>query len=135
VVEVIGKRRWKEIALRWRERDVLVVAEAVGTAPLFALGRGAVGVHPVLRLTPPRVLEGIDPKVLLVGHGALVETDAAASLRTALARSRSDIPRLLLSLPGAVRGRLWKTRIAATSKGITREMSDETGLPGPPPVG
>jgi hypothetical protein len=69
-----------------------------------ALGRGAVGVHPVLRLTPPRVLVGIDPGMLLVGHGAPVETDAAASLRTALARSRSDIPRLLLSIPGVLRG-------------------------------
>jgi len=106
VVEVIKNKRWKDPPLRWRERDALVVAEAVGTAPLFALGRGAVGVHPVLRLTPPRVLEGIDPGMLLVGHGAPLETDAAASLRTALARSRSDIPRLLLSIPGAVRGRL-----------------------------
>ena len=106
VVEVIKNKRWKEVALRWRERDALVVAEAVGTAPLFALGRGAVGVHPVLRLTPPKALKGIDPGMLLVGHGAPVETDAAAGLRTALARSRSDIPRLLLSIPGAVRGRL-----------------------------
>jgi hypothetical protein len=43
--------------------------------------------------------------MLLVGHGAPVKTDEAASLRTALARSRSDIPRLLLSIPGALRGR------------------------------
>jgi hypothetical protein len=105
VIEVIGRHRWKEVALHWRERDVLVVAEAVGTAPLFALGRGEVGVHPVLRLTPPKVLEGIDPKVLLVGHGAPVTSNAGGSLRDAIARSRSDIPRLLLSLPGAIRGR------------------------------
>jgi hypothetical protein len=106
VVEVIKKHRWKEVALRWREQDALIVAEAVGTAPLFALGRGAVGVHPLLRLTPPKALEGIDPGMLLVGHGAPVKSDAAASLKTALARSRTDIPRLLLSLPAAVRGRL-----------------------------
>ena len=105
VTQVIGRRRWKEVALRWRERDALVVAEAVGTAPLFALGRGAVGVHPMLRLTPPKALEGIDPGMLLVGHGAPVRADAAASLRSALARSRSDIPRLLMSIPGALRGR------------------------------
>jgi hypothetical protein len=105
VVEVMRRGRWKEVALRWREQDALVVAEAVGTAPLFALGKGAVGVHPVLRLTPPRALEGIDPKILLVGHGAPVKADAAASLRDAIARSRSDIPRLLLSIPGAMRGR------------------------------
>jgi hypothetical protein len=59
----------------------------------------------VLRLTPPRALEGIDPSVLLVGHGAPVQSDAAGSLRDALARSRSDIPRLLVSIPGAMRGR------------------------------
>jgi hypothetical protein len=105
VIHVIKRRRWKEVALHWRERETLVVAEAVGTAPLFALGRGAVGVHPVLRLTPPHVLEGIDPKVLLVGHGAPVKSNAAGSLNDALARSRSDIPRLLMSLPGAMRGR------------------------------
>jgi hypothetical protein len=105
VIHVIKRRRWKEVALHWRERETLVVAEAVGTAPLFALGRGAVGVHPVLRLTPPRVLEGLDPKVLLVGHGAPVKSSAAASLKDAIARSRSDIPRLLMSLPGAIRGR------------------------------
>jgi hypothetical protein len=105
VIEVIKRRRWKEVALHWRERELVVVAEAVGTAPLFALGKGAVGVHPLLRLTPPRVLEGTDPKVLLVGHGAPVLRNAAQGLEDALARSRSDIPRLLLSLPGAVRGR------------------------------
>src|ERR1700735_940462 len=36
VIEVMRRRRWGEVALRWRERDALVVAEAVGTAPLFA---------------------------------------------------------------------------------------------------
>jgi hypothetical protein len=105
VIPVIGRRRWREVALHWRERELLVVAEAVGTAPLFALGRGAVGVHPVLRLTPPRALESIKPQVLLVGHGPPVQSDAAEGLRQALARSRSDIPRLLLSLPGAIRQR------------------------------
>jgi hypothetical protein len=105
VVEVMRRRHWKEVALRWRERDALVVAEAVGTARLFALGRGAVGVHPLLRLTPPRALEGIDPSALLVGHGAPVKSNAAGSLTDAIARSRSDIPRMLVSLPTAVRGR------------------------------
>jgi hypothetical protein len=105
VIEVMRRRRWREIALRWREQDALVVAEAVGTAPLFALGRGAVGVHPMLRLTPPRALEGLDPKVLLVGHGAPVTSNAEGSVKDALARSRSDIPRLLVSIPGAMRGR------------------------------
>ncbi|HEY7933678.1 MAG TPA: hypothetical protein VID48_07620 [Solirubrobacteraceae bacterium] len=105
VISVIQWRRWREIALYWRERDLLVVAEAVGTAPLFALG-GAVGVHPVLRVAPPRALEGLTPLVLLVGHGPALQSDAAEGLRVALERSRSDIPRLLLSLPAAIRQRL-----------------------------
>lgn len=46
VVEVMRRRRWKEIALHWRERDALIVAEAVGTAPLFALGKGRSGCTP-----------------------------------------------------------------------------------------
>jgi hypothetical protein len=44
--------------------------------------------------------------VLLVGHGRSVQRGAAKGLRDALAHARSDIPRLLLGLPGAVRQRL-----------------------------
>ena len=106
VVPVLRWRRWREVALHWRERETLVVAEAVGTAPLFTLGRGTVGVHPVLRLTPSRVLESVAPQLLLVGHGSPLQKHAAEGLRGALARSRSDIPRLLFSLPGAIRQRV-----------------------------
>ena len=53
VIPVIDRMGWKEIALWWEEERALVVAEAVGTAPAFALGR-RVGVHPLLRLLPPR---------------------------------------------------------------------------------
>jgi hypothetical protein len=43
--------------------------------------------------------------MLLVGHGPPIEVDAAAALDDALARSRSDIPRLLTRLPQLLRGR------------------------------
>ena len=103
-VAVISSRAWREVALWWAERETLVVAEAVGTAPPFALGR-RVGVHPMLRLTPPRKqFSPFRPERLLVGHGQAIESGADAALRDALARSRSDMPRLLLSIPNLLRG-------------------------------
>ncbi len=101
---VISNRAWHEVALWWPERETLVVAEAVGTAPPFALGR-RVGVHPMLRLTPPRKqFSRFRPERLLVGHGQAIESGADAALRDALARARSDMPRLLLSIPNLLRG-------------------------------
>jgi hypothetical protein len=103
VVPVISHWGWKEIALWWAEERALVVAEAIGTAPPFALGRRA-GVHPILRLTPPRAqLAGYRPAMLLVGHGEALESDAAAALDDALSHSRSDIPQLLIKLPQLLR--------------------------------
>ena len=105
VVPVLSHQRWKEIALWWPQERALIVAEAVGTAPAFAVGRRA-GVHPLLRLTPPRSqLSAYRPAMLLVGHGPPIEADAAPALDDALARSRSDIPRLLVRLPQLLRAR------------------------------
>jgi hypothetical protein len=103
VVPVLRRWRWHEVALWWERERALIVAEAVGTAPPFAVGR-RVGVHPLLRLTPPRSqLAPYRPSMLLVGHGAPIETDASIALDDALAHSRSDIPRLVASLPQLVR--------------------------------
>ena len=104
VVPVISRRGWNEIALWWEEQQTLVVAEALGTAPAFALGR-PLGVHPLLRLTPPRrSLEGRRPRRILVGHGPPLDTGATPALVGALDRSRADAPRLLLKLPSLLRG-------------------------------
>jgi hypothetical protein len=103
VVPIISRRGWKEVALWWAKERALIVPEAVGTAPVFALGRRA-GVHPILRLTPPRSqLSPYRPEMLLVGHGKTIESDGAAALDDALAHSRSDIPRLLAELPKLLR--------------------------------
>jgi hypothetical protein len=103
-IGVISNRAWREVALWWAGERALVVAEAIGTAPAFALGRRA-GVHPVLRLVPPRKqLSRFQPERLLVGHGEAIESGADAALREALAESRSDLPRLLLSVPKLLRG-------------------------------
>jgi hypothetical protein len=103
VVPVLSRVRWKEVALWWPQTRALIVPEAIGTAPPFALGRRA-GVHPMLRLTPPRAqLSGFEPSMLLVGHGRTIESEAAPALRDALDHSRSDIPRLLIELPRLIR--------------------------------
>jgi hypothetical protein len=104
IISVARRRWWQEVALWWEKQEALIVAEAVGTAPVFALGR-PLGVHPMLRLTPPRVLAspGRRPERLLVGHGAPLESGAAAALDEALANARGDLPRLALRLPSLVR--------------------------------
>lgn len=99
VVPVQGHARWREVALWLPASRTLVVAESVGTAPYFTVGTGAVGVHPMLRLTPPDALRFFAPHHLLVGHGAPVHGDAASDgLPRALDRSRRDLWRL----PGTV---------------------------------
>jgi hypothetical protein len=103
-IPMISNRAWREVALWWADERALVVAEAVGTAPAFALGRRA-GVHPMLRLVPPRKqLSRFQPERLFVGHGEAIESGADAALREALAQSRSDLPQLLLSVPKLLRG-------------------------------
>jgi hypothetical protein len=98
-------RGWRERALWWPEPEVLVVPESIGTAPVFAVGRGPAGVHPMRRLAPPSALRPFLPEHLLVGHGQpLHHGDAAGGLIDALDRSRSDMPRVLLKVPGMVRG-------------------------------
>jgi hypothetical protein len=97
-------RVWREVALWWADERALIVAEAVGTAPAFALGRPA-GVHPMLRAIPPRrQLSRLEPERLFVGHGEAIESGATAALREALASSRRDLPRLLLNIPKLLRG-------------------------------
>ena len=105
VVPIMSRGHWKELALWWPQREALIVAEAIGTAPGFAAGRDA-GVHPMLRLTPPRAqLSPYRPQLLLVGHGKPLTSGAAPALQDALARSRSDIPRLVVKLPSLLLGR------------------------------
>ena len=102
-VRVVSNRAWREVALWWPGERALVVPEAIGTVRAFALGRRA-GVHPMLRLTPPRKqLSQFRPERLFVGHGAPIMSGADAALREALARSRSDLPRMVLQVPKLLR--------------------------------
>lgn len=92
---------WQEAALFDSERGTLLVPEAVGTAPYFLAGDERLGVHPMLRLFPPKRLRDFDAKRLLVGHGPGVLDDADAAIRKAIATSRKRAPSAYL---GALKG-------------------------------
>jgi len=99
-------RWWREVALWWRERRVLVCADALGTLRYFRASADRIGVHPVLRLFPPRSLAGLEPERILVGHGEGVAHDAPAALAEALRTSRRRAPgALLAAFSGSRRGR------------------------------
>lgn len=106
VIEIVRRKGWREIALWWQERKTLVVAEAIGTNPFFTGGRGPAGVHLLLRAAPPRrQLGSRDPEHLLVGHGPGVHgPEAAVAVDEALARARTDLPRVLVKLPSLIIG-------------------------------
>jgi hypothetical protein len=90
---------WKEVALWWPERRVLVVGDALGTLRYFRAPGEELGVHPLLRLTPPRVLADLEPDHVLCGHGRGVHgPEAPAALREALATSRRRLPAALAGL-------------------------------------
>ena len=104
VIPVSSWRFWREVALWWPERRVLVCADALGTIPYFRAGAEPIGVHPFLRLFPPRSLRGLAPLHVLVGHGAGRHGEsAAAEVDDALTQARRRIPRWLAGLRRALR--------------------------------
>jgi len=104
VIEIRSQRHWQEIALWWPDPRILVVAEALGTNSFFPIGDDRVGVHALLKPTPPRILGSYEPEHLLVGHGEGVHgAEAAVALRAALSRSRLSTARWGLTLPRRIR--------------------------------
>ena len=95
---VVRSRWWREVGLWWPERRILLVADALGTSPFFRAGDEPAGVHPFLRLRPPRSLRGLEPEHLLVGHGEGVHQQPAV-VENALRTARRRIPRWLVGLP------------------------------------
>lgn len=94
-VPLTTNRLWREVSLFDAESRTLVVPEAVGTNDLFTTGGERLGVHPALRLFPPRErLGSLEPDQILVGHGPGVFDDATGALRAGLRDSRRNAPRL-----------------------------------------
>ena len=104
VIEIKRSKRWQEIALWWPELQVLVTADALGSNPFFTIGDDRLGVHPFLKLTPPRRLRAFEPEHVLVGHGEGVHgPDATIALDQALSRSRLTALRWAAALPFRMR--------------------------------
>lgn len=101
LLRLVWNRAWKEVAFWEPERRVLVVADALGSVGYFTAPGEAIGVHPLLRLRPPRALGELGPEHILCGHGAGVHgPDASRALHEGLASARRRLPRALL---GALR--------------------------------
>jgi hypothetical protein len=103
-VAVPAMKGWREVALWWEAAKTLVVAEAVGTPRYYCAPGRVLGVHPVLRIVrPPKVLLQFAPEHLLFGHGFGLNENATAALRTAISRSRRELPFVLPRLLAAKR--------------------------------
>lgn len=99
-IAVVRNRLWNEVALWWPQRRALIVPEAVGTSRYFRAGDEPVGVHPMMRLVPPRdQLGGLEPLHLLTGHGTGMHgPETPAALAGALANARKRMPNAAISI-------------------------------------
>lgn len=96
-LRMIATPLWQEAALYHDENETLVVSEALGTASYMHTDTERLGVHPALRLLPPRQsFRDFTPERVLVGHGAGVHEHANAALGAALSGSRRRAPALYL---------------------------------------
>ncbi|HVP03253.1 MAG TPA: hypothetical protein VMT10_11830 [Solirubrobacteraceae bacterium] len=93
VVSVVRRRHWHEAALWFAAERTLVCADALANAPGYSAPGEAVGVHPMLRLFPPRVLTTFPAEHLLLGHGEGLHGPAArAGIDAAFAAPVRGLP-------------------------------------------
>jgi hypothetical protein len=92
---IVRSRWWREVALWWPQRRVLVCADAVGTLAYFRAPNEPLGLHPLLRLRPPKALRRVFPEHVLCGHGWGVHDNAAQALHEALRTARRRFPAAL----------------------------------------
>lgn len=103
-VDVMQRKYWRESALWWPETRTLVTADALVTNRFHTGGTAPIGIHILLRLTPPTALGELEPRRVLVGHGeGIVGPGATQDLRDALLSSRRRLPGVLLRMPFAIR--------------------------------
>jgi hypothetical protein len=88
---------WNEAALWLPDRRLLVCADVLGTAEYFLSAAGdPIGVHPLLRLRPPRrALGDLGVESVAVGHGPPLVGAAGPAVERALATARRALPRTL----------------------------------------
>jgi hypothetical protein len=94
LVRIADSRFWRELAAWIPGRRTLVCADALGTVGYFRAADEPLGVHPLLRLRPPRALARYEPEHILCGHGEGVHGPQTPELlREALRTSRRRLPR------------------------------------------
>lgn len=94
VVRTVDWPIWDEAALY--DGETLVVGDLVGTVDYFLTDRERVGVHPLLRISPPRALRRFTPERILSGHGEGVMDNATRALEDAADGARRRAPRVWL---------------------------------------
>lgn len=93
-IPISGPLGWKEVALWHADSATLMCAEGLANAPGYSGDR--VGVHPFLRLRPPRRLGALPVRHLLLGHGPGVHgEDAQRAVTDALRTARTGLPRFV----------------------------------------
>jgi hypothetical protein len=100
---VLDNRFWREVALWEPQSRTLLCADVLGTLEFFRAGEERIGMHPLLRLAPPRSLLSVAPERVLVGHGGGIHQDAAAAVHDTVRNARRRIPAALASAVRAVR--------------------------------
>jgi hypothetical protein len=108
VIPVVRWKYWQEVALWFPAERILAVGDALGTAPYFRADDEPVGVHPLLRLLPPRkAFAGLEPLHVLCGHGQGGHGEGVpAAVQEALASARRRLPQAWLGgLQATVRRR------------------------------
>jgi hypothetical protein len=97
--KIVRLPTWREVALWFPAERILVTGDALGSVGYFRAADEPFGVHPFLRLFPPRRgLGGLEPQHLLFGHGAGHHgEDGGTALREALRTARRRLPSALLS--------------------------------------
>jgi hypothetical protein len=98
VLPIVRWRFWREIALWFAEERILVCADALGSLAYFRARDERFGVHPFLRLFPPKKLGTLEPEHVLFGHGpGFHGPKAPQALREALAKPRRRLPQALFN--------------------------------------
>lgn len=91
LLETVDLPLWHEAALY--DGETLLVADALGTVNYFTASGESIGVHPLLRLLPPKTLNGLTPDRILTGHGNGIHVGASSELADALDNARRGAPR------------------------------------------
>jgi hypothetical protein len=96
---IVRQRFWREVALWFAEQRILVCGDALGSLSYFRAPGEPFGVHPALRLFPPRkALAALEPEHILFGHGTGFHgPEAPEALRIALETARRRAPSALLA--------------------------------------